>query len=146
MKPTKLWLDTEFNEHGGDLISLALVNEDMDFSFYEVLHCEHPGEWVRANVMLILQREPITLHDFQKQLEQYLLSFPAVHIIADWPDDVAYFCRALIIGPGQRINTPPITFEIVRDDAPSRLPHNALADAEGMAEVDIGKAKVHYSI
>jgi hypothetical protein len=31
-----------------------------------------------------------------------------------------------------RINTPPLTMEIRRDDCPSEFPHNALADARGI--------------
>lgn len=57
----------------------------------------------------------------------------AVQQIADWPEDVAHFCNFLITGPGTRIDTPPLTFEVRRDlDAVSKIPHNALEDARAM--------------
>ena len=38
--------------------------------------------------------------------------FETCNIIADWPCDIKYFCEALIVGPGTRVNTPPLSFEI----------------------------------
>lgn len=129
-------IDTEFNEFGGDLISLALV--DIDYPdkkpFYEVLECRHPGDWVSVHVMPILNKPAISIAVFQRLLAGFLSNYSAVHIIADWPDDIKYFCQALITGPGTCIQTPSLSFEIRRDiDAPSELPHNALADAHGIA-------------
>ena len=42
-----LFLDCEFNGLGGELISMALVDED-GHSFYEVLTCTHPIPWLRS--------------------------------------------------------------------------------------------------
>ncbi|MFZ5698456.1 MAG: hypothetical protein ACOY9J_07035 [Pseudomonadota bacterium] len=128
----RLFLDCEFNEFRGQLISMALVSEYGD-EWYEVVPCENPGSWVAANVMPILGKAPlssvtalsISLHDF-------LSLFDSVHIVADWPEDIAHFCGALIVGPGIRIDTPPLTMEVLRVDAISEVPHNALADARGI--------------
>jgi hypothetical protein len=38
----KLWIDTEFNEYRGELISLALVAED-GREWYGVRYCDAPG-------------------------------------------------------------------------------------------------------
>lgn len=127
----KLWLDCEWNEFGGELISMALVDENMRI-WYKVLECESPGPWVAEHVMPILKQPPISLEWMQASLQAWLSEYKQVHIIADWPEDIAHFCKLLITGPGMRMNTPPLTFEVVRLDAQSELPHNALADAVGI--------------
>lgn len=125
----KIFIDCEFNEFKGELISIALVAENNDV-FYEAVPCANPGPWVAKHVMPILQTTPIEYRDMQFRLQQWLMNFTSVHLIADWPEDIKHFCDALIIGPGTRLNTPPLTMEIRRDlDADSDLPHNALFDA-----------------
>jgi hypothetical protein len=134
-----IYIDTEFNEFQGALISMALVAESGQ-EFYEVLPCENPGPWVAENVMPILGQEPVLKQVFQLRLQHWLAQFPKVHLIADWPEDIQHFCQALITGPGMRINTPPLTMEIRRDlDAVSALPHNALADARAIKDLAILK-------
>jgi len=67
---TKLFIDCEFNEFGGDLISMALVAEDGQ-EFYEVLNLENDwkyGSWVFANVVPYLNKDPITKQLFQQKL------------------------------------------------------------------------------
>ena len=128
----RLWIDTEFNDYRGELISMALV-DDEGREWYEVLECKTPSPWVAKHVMPRLEKAPIALSAFQKALEEFLRPYPAIHIVADWPDDIHHFCQALITGPGYRIDTPPLTMEIRRDlnDAAqwSETPHNALSDA-----------------
>lgn len=131
----RLFLDTEFNEFNGPLISMALVPEDdCRHAFYEVLECRDPGPWVSVNVMPILGKAPITFQSFQTKLEHYLGMWDEVTIVVDWHEDIVHFCQSLTTGPGARIATPTINFEIRRDlhTVPSETPHNALADATGM--------------
>ena len=129
----KLFLDCEFNEFQGDLISMALVAED-GREWYEVVPCGKPGSWVAQNVMPILGKPAVSVVDMQRSLGLWLAQFDAVHVVADWPEDIAHFCKALIIGPGCRLDTPPLTMEVLRIDAGSELPHNALADARGIRD------------
>lgn len=139
----RIWIDTEFNEFKGDLISIALVTEDAR-SFYAVVPCENPGAWVASNVMPILGDAPIPYQLMQQRLQTWLSQFDAVHIVADWPEDIQHFCEALITGPGFRLNTPPLTMEVRRDlDAQSQLPHNALADAKAnrLAHLELERAQ-----
>lgn len=134
----RIWIDTEFNEYKGDLISMALVAED-GREWYEVRHCKNPGDWVAEHVMPILGKEPISLLAIQVGLLRFLAQFDAVHLVADWPEDIAHFCNLLITGPGIRIDTPPLTMEIRRDlDAVSELPHNALEDARAIRRKHLG--------
>lgn len=128
----RIWIDCEFNEFRGALISMALVAED-GREFYEVLPCANPGAWVAQHVMPILGKKPIELRDLQFHLHGFLRIYPEVHLIADWPEDISHFCQTLIVGPGERIDTPFLTMEVRRDlDEVSDIPHNALADARAI--------------
>jgi hypothetical protein len=127
----RLFLDCEFNEFKGALISMALVAED-GREWYEVVPCENPGSWVAENVMPILGKQPVDIQTMQLSLFRWLAQFDCVHVVADWPEDIALFCNALITGAGRRIDTPPLTLEVLRIDAESTLPHNALHDARGI--------------
>lgn len=134
----RIWIDCEFNGFGGDLISMGLVDE-AGAAFYGVLSCDSPEPWVAEHVMPILGLEPMPLADFQARLCFYLAQYESVHLIADWPEDVSHFCRALITGPGTRLDTPPLTMEVVRIDASSDLPHHALEDARGIRRHMLGE-------
>jgi hypothetical protein len=129
----RVWLDCEFNEFRGELISMALVAED-GREWYEVLPCPHPGSWVAEHVMPLLEKAPIDPANFKHSLRRWLSKYDSVRIVADWPEDIAHFCQTLITGPGQRINTPPLTMEVRRDLdlVDSLTPHNALADARAI--------------
>ena len=131
----RIWIDCEFNEFKGELISMALVAED-GREWYRVLHCADPGAWVAQNVMPILGDDPVERDEFSLSLQRWLGRYQRVHIIADWPEDISHFCESLIVGPGMRINTPPLTLEIRRDLdlVPSAKAHNALADARAIKE------------
>jgi len=132
-----LWIDCEFNEFGGDLISMALVADDGQ-EFYEVLNLENDekyGSWVYFNVVPYLNKEPIEKQEFQSKLRAFINQWNEVHIIADWPDDIKYFCASLITGPGMCIGTPlNLTMQLDRtlNTGSSAIPHNALADARAI--------------
>lgn len=135
----RLFLDTEFNGWGGGLISLALVPEDPGASeFYRELDCrECLDPWVKQNVVPLLDRKTVAVNTFQQELAQYLSSFDSIRIVADWPDDIRYFCESLITGPGEIINLPsPIEFELDLDIRYySERPHHALYDARAIRDV-----------
>lgn len=142
----KFYLDCEFDGWMGRLISLALVSEDAASEFYWFDRPKQDymrDEWVKANVLPILECDgayATHIGDLAPGLQDFLARTAAhtnAHIVVDWPDDVAYFCRAMIVGPGQRIDTPPLTFEVTRVDAyPTKLvgavQHNALWDARAL--------------
>lgn len=134
----KIYIDCEFNEFKGELISMALVAEDGS-EFYEVLECENPKTWVAQNVMPILNKDPVPEHIFRMKLFGFLNQFTNLHFCADWPDDIAHFCAAIITGPGTMMNIPSFTCEVRRDLSAvnSKLLHNALADAKALWEADI---------
>lgn len=127
----RLFLDCEFNGFKGQLISMALVSDE-GHEWYEVLPCTNPVEWVAENVMPILFKPSTLPLMFAASLKTFLAQFPTIHIVADWPEDIQHFCAALITGPGTRIDTPPLTLEVLRIDSVSEIPHNALHDARGI--------------
>ena len=133
----RLWIDTEFNEFRGELISIALVDED-GREFYEVLPppLAGYGPWVAQNVVPILNKPAITLMELKARLHAFMAQYKAAHLIADWPEDIEHFLHLLIVGPGERIGPDRWTME-VRRDLPntadiSAIPHNALEDARAL--------------
>ncbi len=136
--PTTLYIDCEFNSFGGDLISMALVPADAALTpFYEVLRYSHLDidPWVQENVLPKLDQAPVNSVAFQGRLQHYLAQFPEVHIVADWPEDIAWLCRMLITGPGTRLRYPgKFTMECRPVDTVSTNPHNALADAQALRD------------
>lgn len=121
------------SERSGDLISMALVAEDGS-EFYEVLPYSNLTAWVENNVVPVLNKQPITYHEFQTKLSLFLSRFDGFKLIADWPEDIAKFCEALITGPGMRMGTPDFTMAIIQVDIVSKIPHNALEDARALME------------
>ena len=65
-----LFLDCEFNGFGGELISMALVDEEGHY-FYEVLDCPQPVAWVAEHVMPLLAQAPISFTEFQNKLSSF---------------------------------------------------------------------------
>jgi len=132
---TKIYIDTEFNGFQGELISMALVSVN-GYEFYEVLECKDPTPWVAEHVIPYLEKEPVTMDVFQSKLMLFLDYHKQITIVADWPDDIKYFCESLITGPGVAINHPPITFVLDRtlSSEDSKVPHNALHDARAIAD------------
>ena len=134
----KLFLDTEFNGFGGRLISMALVPEDKSKpEFYVELEIRdqlHP--WVRDNVVPHLVLNPCSHNEFQSKLANYLWDTGDCTIVADWPDDIRYFCESLITGPGMMINfMHNVKFELdLGIEYVSLVPHNALHDARAIRD------------
>ncbi len=137
----RYFLDTEFNEFGGQLISLALVPDDGQ-ELYISTPCANPGPWVLENVIPIVRcagADPmeIEIDMIGHVIAGYLRSDANPIIIADWPDDISYFCRAIVVGPGKMANIAKLQFELIRVDAyPTQLAgavqHNALWDARAL--------------
>ena len=142
----RYFLDTEFNGFGGALLSLALVPEDGE-EFYITLECEDRiFPWVERNVVPYLDKVPVglvsprmTRRQAADALAAYLGTDPEPELVADWPEDVTQFCSLLMIGPGQMVPMPPLTFRLVTlqgfsPAANSAVPHNALHDARSLRD------------
>jgi hypothetical protein len=142
----RYYLDTEFNGFGGALLSLALVPEDGQ-EFYVTLECDDPiFPWVERNVVPYLDNVPVglvsprmTRREAADALAAYLGADPAPELVADWPEDITQFCSLLMIGPGQMVPVPPMTFRLLplqgfSPAANSAVPHNALHDARSLRD------------
>jgi len=155
----RYYLDCEFNGHGGELLSLALVRDDLMDHFYAVAKYDarklHP--WVKKNVhpfmdkvlpsiTILRYNEPAEL---ARMIETFLSRDNDPVIVTDWPDDIAYFCRAVITKPGEMVSgIPSLKFEMRRVDAyPTRLAdavqHNAWWDAVALRQklIDIAEGQ-----
>lgn len=145
---TKLFLDCEYDGYGGQLISVAMVSE-CDEEFYAIVPATVEDKWVKENVMPVLDNfdedgDSLAFVDARdgdisyvhEALEEYLSEFDDIEVIADWPEDISFFMDLLVVGPGERIDTPPLTAHVYReintDD--SKVPHNALEDARALKE------------
>lgn len=134
-----LFIDCEFNDYCGELISMALVDQ-LGQEWYEVLECQNPSPWVAEHVIPVLGKAAVPLPVFQGHLGGFLGRYEDVIVVADWPEDIAHFCQALITGPGTRIDTPPLTMMVDRQlhTNDSLTPHNALADARALRLLAMG--------
>jgi len=142
----RYYLDTEFNGFGGALLSLALVPEDGQ-EFYVTLQCDDRiFPWVERNVVPYLDNVPVGLvsprmsrREAADALAAYLGTDPEPELVADWPEDITQFCSLLMIGPGQMVPVPPMTFRLLplqgfSPAANSAVPHNALHDARSLRD------------
>ena len=148
----RYFLDTEFNEFGGDIISLALVREDGESIYLVYPELPEYGPWVKEHVVPFIWSIPSPLPGMAYKLESHeegarrIAAFLAddVHpvIVTDWPDDVRYFCQAIITGPGMMVGLDNLVFHMVRVNAyPTELKnavqHNAWWDAKALRELFI---------
>lgn len=140
-----MYIDSEWNDYKGDLLSMALVSDTGD-EFYEVIEYSNSDitQWVAENVIPVLMKQPISYDQFQAALSSYLNKFKNedIRIVADWPEDIARFCDALITGPGNRMGPQSIQFVVMPaiGGFKSDVPHNALYDALANARMGLPKA------
>ncbi len=132
---TTLYLDTEFNEWGGALISMALVPANHPSPvFYVAIGCNNPTPWVAEHVMPKIGSSLISYDHARSLLHSYLQIFhDTITIVADWPCDIKYFCEMLVSGPGEALSIPLI-FKLVNIDCYPDNPHNALTDARALRD------------
>jgi len=137
----RYFLDCEFNGYRGELISMALAADDGAELYLARPRLRKLDPWVEKNVEPIVTLDdacPEVCEVFSSRIQAFLTGDPFPVIIADWPDDIRYFCECLITGPGQMVKSGPvIQFEVRRVDAyPSQLAgavqHNALWDARAL--------------
>jgi hypothetical protein len=125
---------------------MALVPEnDSKPEFYVELDMnDQLNPWVRENVVPHLFQPPFTRQQFQNALGSYLWECrEEIIIIADWPDDIRYFCESLITGPGMMMKfVNNIKFELdFGIQYESLVPHNALFDARAIRDFYMKREK-----
>lgn len=135
-----IFIDTEYNGFGGELMSMALVGCD-GRELYEVMSLSPDikiNSWVLDNVVPNLGKDAVSYDRFQDNLYHFLSYYDWYHggfiLIADWPDDFRYFCQSLIISSGGMMPFRKFEMKMDRslDCAVSEVPHNALYDARAI--------------
>lgn len=128
----RLYLDTEFNGFGGELISMALVSKSGS-AWYEAVEFNAPvNEWVAQNVIPKLGRAPLLPNEFRASLHEFLRQYDTPEIICDWHADAVHFANALAGDDyGSSLDYAcRITILKTPPGEPKPLnPHNALSDA-----------------
>ena len=148
----RYFLDTEFNGFGGSLISLALVPEHGDQEFYASLPLpERPASWVERHVIPYLRHVPpgvdheLSRSEAAHHVAAYLAGDSDPVIVADWPEDLSYFCALLVTAPGNMVTiNGRLRLELINAagfsaSANSRVPHNALHDARALRDFCLGE-------
>jgi hypothetical protein len=142
----RYFLDTEFNGFGGCLISLGLAAEEGDQDYYVVVPMtEEPRPWVAEHVIPYLSSVPKMLYNqldaiaAAHDIAAYLRTDPEPEIVADWPEDIALFCRLLLTGDGEIVDVTNVRFHFMRTPGfstarNSKVPHNALHDARALRD------------
>lgn len=144
----RLYLDTEFNGFGGELMSLALVPADPALpTFYEVVKWQAPMDpWVAKHVVPFLDANPRPRPDVGASLASFMRWHHAwgngvrgLSVIADWPTDFEHLLGLLITGPGLMHPMPPFSMDFnplpgFNTATVSKRPHNALADAMALRD------------
>lgn len=143
----RYFLDTEFNGFGGALMSLALVPEDDGEEFYAVVAMDDPlHPWVARHVAPylgsvppMLDARPMSRLEAAAELAHFLQHDDTPEIVADWPDDIAYFCQLIVTRAGDMAPTGSLRFHFVSSPgfstaAMSQVPHNALHDARALRD------------
>jgi hypothetical protein len=141
------FLDFEISSRDGEPISVALIRQDNVAVYLGFAsHTEAPVDpWVVENVIPILNAAAIPLRwrtddEIRQDLQMFFKGDDCPHIIADWPDDIAYFCKlTLCYEPGTMIDVPGFKFSMVRIDAyPTEvipaIRHNAFWDAMALKQ------------
>lgn len=118
----KFVVDCEYDDLTKTLISMAIVplwppvsdlsyfeqQDQREGEFYEVIEPfpQQMSDWVRENVLPKLRKPGIDYRAFQAKLQNFLLTHGVEELHYDWCEDIAYFNRALITGPGERLQLP----------------------------------------
>ena len=143
-------VDCEYSSETHELISMAIVPlyridgfsigrySDPEREFYEVINPlpQHLSSWVQTNVIPYLCKSGISKVDFIRKLEEFLLKHKVRELHYDWCDDIAYFNRLMVTGPGERIAMAGPSLSHIHHPnivVHSHINHNALEDARAIA-------------
>ncbi len=133
----RLYLDTEFNGFGGDLISMALVGPDPVQWYAARLWTGALNEWVHENVMPVLNTEPLLPYRFKREFHEWIRQFNNPEIVCDWHADAEHFCRMLAgddYGSSLDFSCRITLLKTPPGQPVSAIPHNALSDATALRD------------
>ena len=132
----RLFLDTEFNGHAGELISIALVADDGSETYAVCGLPVHPDQWVAEHVLPFLEKEPIGPEQAREQVVAFVRQFKNPTIVCDFPTDLEHFFR-LMRGPSfdaSHWDDMQVKMSQSPQDPQPLVPHNALSDARALRD------------
>jgi|SRR5882672_5214838 len=137
----RLFLDTEFNGFGGELISMALVSED-GREWYQIRQLDDEDgldPWVIEHFIPKLgDKASLSNVEFSLSLQAFLSEFDGCEIMADWPADFEHLCAWMnkMGRSGGWLIPIECTMRLIRgDDTIYPVnPHNALSDARALRD------------
>lgn len=140
----RIWIDTEFNDFRGRLISMGLVAEDGNECYFQ-MYCpeDEMTGWVYKHVLPHLKDETtVSFSQAQSMLEKFLKGYDSVCIIADYPADIQHFMYMLELGGGMTMRIPKelsctIIYGLPGTAERSKIPHHALHDAHALMELHL---------
>ena len=130
----KLYLDTEFNGHGGELISMAFAAEDGKHWYGILPEPRVWNGWCHEHVLPFLHKMPATVAGTPElvrlSLHQYLDARSPCIVYADWPGDFRCL-MAMMEGPEyEQTWIVECDMRLMTESNPQpEFPHNALSDA-----------------
>lgn len=148
-----VFLDCEFNSFGGELRTMGMIREDGMCLYLGFPRPPLINDWVVENVMPIIDAAPmpileVTPRDGAYAIHKFLRGIDRPVIISDWPADIAYFCEAIMTGPGMMVALNDIVFRMIRVQSyptllPNAVQHNSLWDAMALRFAVTGRADFH---
>lgn len=140
---TTAYLDCEWDSGGTERtisIGLFVSQEPRDGAYFVDAEAARSAtnEWVKANVIPALESPSHPANTLTaRNIGYWLIARNIKRIVADWPEDIARLCSALVLrkdGVPQAICPRNLTFEVNRNlsSADSVQPHNAIHDAEAI--------------
>lgn len=142
-----LYLDTEFNGFGGQLISIALVSDESAEEFYGVLPLPskvHP--WVAEHVVPYLVADAEPHYKLRHRLFNYLKRHEGQVIIADWPEDLAHLLGLMCEPGGMQFDIDLHMSRIESGKLTPDMPHNALSDARALRDWAVSTRRVSKAV
>lgn len=138
----KFYIDCEFDGHGGQLLSLAMVRSD-GLGIHIKTHNEATDLWVLENVVPLMDNHNASMgqwipeNEVGLSIKSFIGDCEAPIIVADSPVDIGRFCTAISTGSDggwSSTGYPLMTFEVHNVDCyPTALEdavrHNAWWDA-----------------
>lgn len=147
VKPAvRLMLDCEFNGRNGVLLSAALAGPNGE-TWYEVLEqpeLEEYVEWVQENVVPKFGKQPLPAKEFYDSLQNFLDQFGYVEFYYNAHADGRYLDEMLYnladVPLNRRIRDGHLSAKA------SKVPHNALADAEALLDQVCGSTELIHGL
>ena len=131
-----LFLDTEFNGFGGQLISIGLVSDQSRDELYCVRDLPtvvHP--WVKEHVVPFLLQSPMNDYLIKDRIFNYLNKHRGEVIVADWPEDIMHLLSLLCEPNGVQYDVGDLKIQLIKYSDPKPLiPHNAVSDARALRD------------